>query len=454
MSNSFDLDIRNYTIRDIEKLFGLNENIDYKPADIEYKEADIRERLLTSGAVNNLFTADLISFLNKAKLWLLTLRCKEQKQTPTTLPNNLKMDAIEYLNSHITESRSDELINRPPTDYIMTRPDEYYAGTLNPLNNRVITKCLVIDSRFRDNIYSTPPSDFLVHLPSKLNKVVSMELSAIEYPLVTYTISAEKGNNYLVWQVGKESTENNNGLNTEIYGWQRAIVPDGNYTGSDLIAVLNSLIDPRDANGTSMYKDNAIGGTNDFKSFQNTWFKLTLDITSNGSGSAKVLVEPSEYAIVNKIIVNYVFFDFSLGPDFFPDGVDITKKLGWMLGFKKTKYKGIYFLSDSLCEVYQIRYMYLCIDDFTNNSNQLFITSQAKSDIDKNVLARISCRGQSYFSLLAHDDYSIISEPRKYFGPVDIKTLGVRVLDEYGRLTDMKNVDFSFCLTFKLLYDL
>jgi hypothetical protein len=84
----------------------------------------------------------------------------------------------------------------------------------------------------------------------------------------------------------------------------------------------------------------------------------------------------------------------------------------------------------------------------------MFISTQAKAAIDKNTLARISFRGQSYYTLVAQDDYSIITEPRKYFGPVDIQTLQVRLLDEFGRVVDMQNVDFSFCLTFKLLYDL
>ena len=38
MANNFDLDIRNYCIKDIEKLFGLQKNVKYTASDIELKK--------------------------------------------------------------------------------------------------------------------------------------------------------------------------------------------------------------------------------------------------------------------------------------------------------------------------------------------------------------------------------------------------------------------------------
>jgi len=60
----------------------------------------------------------------------------------------------------------------------------------------------------------------------------------------------------------------------------------------------------------------------------------------------------------------------------------------------------------------------------------------------------------SYFSLLMENDYNIVSEPRNYFGPVDIQRLRIRIYDERGNVLNMNNANFSFCLNFKLLYDL
>ena len=52
------------------------------------------------------------------------------------------------------------------------------------------------------------------------------------------------------------------------------------------------------------------------------------------------------------------------------------------------------------------------------------------------------------------NDYNIVSEPREYFGPVDIQKLRIRLFDEHGRILQMNNANYSFCLNLKILYDL
>jgi hypothetical protein len=51
-------------------------------------------------------------------------------------------------------------------------------------------------------------------------------------------------------------------------------------------------------------------------------------------------------------------------------------------------------------------------------------------------------------------DYNLVSEPRRYFGPVDIQRLRIRLYDEFGRILAMNQSNFSFSLTLKILYDL
>ena len=44
--------------------------------------------------------------------------------------------------------------------------------------------------------------------------------------------------------------------------------------------------------------------------------------------------------------------------------------------------------------------------------------------------------------------------PREYFGPVNITTFRVQLLDEYGRIVDLNNMDFSFCLQFTIVHNI
>jgi hypothetical protein len=92
-----------------------------------------------------------------------------------------------------------------------------------------------------------------------------------------------------------------------------------------------------------------------------------------------------------------------------------------------------------------INYFYLCVDDFINRSSITFHPTVTKSTIYPSTLARISPLVKPL---------QLISIPRKYFGPVDISRLRVRIFDDHGRILEMNGSNYSFSLIFKTLYDL
>ena len=99
------------------------------------------------------------------------------------------------------------------------------------------------------------------------------------------------------------------------------------------------------------------------------------------------------------------------------------------------------------------KYIFLCVDDFNNSSNSSFVNVFNQSVMNNDTLARISIKGKR-FHLLTNNEIDIVSEPKVYFGPVDIQRLRIRLLDEHGRTLKMDNTDYSFCLKLKMLYDL
>jgi hypothetical protein len=437
--DTLDLDINNYNINDIEKFFKLKPKSKYSESDIELKEYEIREQLLKSGHINKRFKTELIDFLNKAKQLLISVKCKDAdaETKPTTIPKNYKLDKLDAPLSRENHSRTDELINRPERQFIYSNPSEFFPGSLNPLNTRVITKTLNIDTRFRDNLYATQSSDFTMSIPNKFNKVVSMQLSSIELPIVFYNISESFGNNYLYIQVNYNSFNfTTTGLTEEKF----LIIPDGNYNSQGLIQTINKLLSPIDCCGNILYPDKIL-----------SYIRLSLDIDSNNSGTGKVSIKPIES---HKQFINSITLDFSKNRNGITDTTSILTKIGWNLGFIKPKYEGCtFYIADTIFEMSTIRYIYLAIDDFNNNANNQFISIFNKSILNPNILARISIKGASFDSI-KENNYSIITEPRQYFGPVDIQRLRIQIYDEYGRILNMNNSNYSFCLDFKLMYDL
>jgi hypothetical protein len=347
------------------------------------------------------------------------------------------MDTIDTPLSKEPHSRTEELIQRPETQYIHSNNSDFFPGVINPLNTRIITKCLNIDTRFRENLYTTQSSDFTLQLPMKLSKIVSMQLSSIELPVSFYSISASLGNNFLFINVNYNTFDlTKSGVIDQI----TVVVPDGNYNSNDFIDVINRELCPLNEDGTLLKPDSI-----------SSYIQLSLDISPGGSGTGKVTIKSTGDRAE---FINFFDLDFTRNIVGATDSMNLTSKIGWNLGFIKPHYaNSTIYVADTVIEPASIRYIYLSIDDYNNSSNNHFLSVFNNSMMNPNILARISLKG-SYFSLIMENDFNIISEPRRYFGPVDIQRLRIRLFDEQGRVLPMNNSNFSFCLDFKMLYDL
>jgi len=437
---NLDLDINNYSLKDLERFFKLKST--YNSNDVELKEYQIREQLLKSGHIDKRLKRDFIAFLTNAKNLIISAKCKPTEKPPTIIPKNYQLDTLNTPLSKIPLTRETELVQRAETQYVYTNNSDYFPGVINPLNKRIITKCLNIDTKFRDTLTTTQSSDFTIQLPTKLNKVVSMELSAIEIPFTFYNISNHNGNNFLYIKVicDPNAILNNNYCEKNIIHEEKVfIIPDGNYNANNLINKLNSIISPKDELG-SLSEPNSI--------FSYIHFKL--DITENGSGGGKVIVEPFGE---KGDIIKSINFDFTKNINGISDSTNIATRIGWTLGFNRAYYDNdFYYIGESVIDCNTNRYIYLSIDDYNKNSNNSFISVFNQSILNDDIIARISIEGS--LGLIKDNKIIFITEPRQYFGPVDIQRLRIRLFDEFGRILQMNGANYSFCLKLNLLYDL
>jgi hypothetical protein len=152
-------------------------------------------------------------------------------------------------------------------------------------------------------------------------------------------------------------------------------------------------------------------------------------------------------------------FDFVLDFQTTPEGLSdasspLPLKLGWLFGFRNGVYTGnSTYVSEGIVDMSGSRYLYLVVDDYNNNVNNSFFSAFHSSILNKNILARISTKN-SWFDILSQSNLNLVTTPRQYFGPVDIQKLKIQLLDEYGRVIDLHNMDYSFCLTLQSVYDL
>jgi len=101
----------------------------------------------------------------------------------------------------------------------------------------------------------------------------------------------------------------------------------------------------------------------------------------------------------------------------------------------------------------------LIVNDFNKNFTNNFETLYNKSLGRDNILARIPLKPVTYNSstqtslnISFHDGtHHAGSHSRTYYGPVDIEKIHISVVDDFGRIIDLNNMDITFELTFTCL---
>jgi len=93
--------------------------------------------------------------------------------------------------------------------------------------------------------------------------------------------------------------------------------------------------------------------------------------------------------------------------------------------------------------------LFLRIDDFNNNFKRTVISNNEDFLLSNNILAKIPI-GTASNTLLVQEDK--INKTRKYFGPVNIKKIRIKLLDRFGNVVNMNNNNYTFTLQLTQLY--
>jgi hypothetical protein len=135
------------------------------------------------------------------------------------------------------------------------------------------------------------------------------------------------------------------------------------------------------------------------------------------------------------------------------DVSEIYKKFGWILGYRKFEYSGeSFYITEGLYNPSYSEYIYFTLNDYNNSQSQNIIGMFSKSIVGSNILAMIPLTSSS-FNVCFDNGADFIEKKREYFGPVNIQKLKIQLLNQYGEVIDLNNMDFSFSLEFELGYD-
>ena len=117
--------------------------------------------------------------------------------------------------------------------------------------------------------------------------------------------------------------------------------------------------------------------------------------------------------------------------------------------YGKTKY-----ISDAQFDSTGSKYLLLVVNDFQKNREDFYINgSMAENNLcDSDILARIHIANIKH-SIGFDDNSDKILKERKYNGVITLEKLEFKLIDEYGLEIDLNNMDYSFALELKCLYN-
>lgn len=403
---NIDLNVDNYTINDMKLFIRLSNQEEYN----YYELKNCVDKKIQAISQLNLSLEEKSKIINFIKRIHFSLKDKLNIKGNNNLAGimdesysitDLQQD-IKKLSSVVQERREKEL------ESIYISPVN--QGVVNDLKRNIITSQLSIDTKFRKNYFSSKSSNFTINLATPLKNVISMKMSSMEIANIQHVISETLGTNG--FKVTKTPSSGSSVTAT-------IKVPSGNYDTTTLESTLTGV--STDVN-TLAYAGCSI-------SINSNTMRATISGTSNG--------DRLELDFQNLVHQN----------------APPMKTLGWVLGFRKRHYKGQQsYTGEGTVDLAGCKYIFLCINDFKNTTQDVCTILYENSFLRKHILARIPMR-EGKGAVLFDDTSDKITKKRHYFGPVNIDKLHIQLIDEYGMEIDMNYNDYSFALEFDILYE-
>jgi hypothetical protein len=473
--DSFLLNVNDYSDSELEDILMLT--YPYQQDDIIIKKNDLYVKLVADNSVNGEMKSKITNFLDIASNRLSKI-ISNGIQLSNTKPdkfNELK-NTMNVVGDHFMIKREQDIkeaYNSKTSDGLnIGSIGGAPPGIINPINYRTIKRAVNIDSRFRPNYYQTSSTDQKITLPYKFEKVINMRLASIELPLTYYSISQSLGNNVFVvnWDMSGGVFQNSAMVKLPDGDYQtyNTNIPNGS-GGSEIESIMNGsllssvAITPSGApyNGVTIQSDPSFN------------LRYTVDTTGGRSVFALDVSGISAVNLATLVSSGKLTYEIVFGVD--SNGGTVLNQplpffLGWELGYRMNVYESgpgsvvgsniilpASIVSEGICYIKGPQYIFIAIDDYNNNVNNYYISAYSDSINNRNILARINISngGNSkgaYQSTETDGFSSQINRSRNYFGPVNIEKLRITLYDDYGRIINLNNMDWSCSLMFECMY--
>lgn len=267
------------------------------------------------------------------------------------------------------------------------------------------TKYVNIDTRFQEDYNMQNYADVTFKLPQQISNVKSIKVTNIEIPGSFYPFSLRRRNTFFT------ITDNTSAVTVKI------MIEDKFYTKETLLSAISDRLTGMDIS-----------------------FEFLTD------DSYKLVFQNNSYT------KNYTI-RFNVDENGNLDKYNLKSKLGWCLGFREHTYllkSQNEIISEAILNVNPFTYLYVSVDDFHSHNPNSFIAPSVHSYMNPNIIGRVSLNPLSYsfggLIVANHLNGNLLTDTRTYEGKSDIQKFRIQILDEFGVVVDLNQMDFAFAL--------
>ena len=390
-AESFDFNINNYSISDLEKFLNLND--DYTTQDINEQIGVFSNKI--SSISDIIFKTNLKSFIEEVKSVLITRNKKNDiiAAGSTFIINDAKVPSVKQV-----------------------FPTDIAQGNITILKKKTTITTFCVNSLFRD-ISSNSATDCIYYLPYVVNNVTSMQVISMEVPQGIYLFSQSLASNTIYFKEYTNSTVTE-GL---------VVFPQGNYPSfsttvlPDIVTMMTAAINTQ--LGTAGR------------------FTVSIDLATN-----KITVTNSTFIFemyilhtgTNKNIYRTMGWILGFRQPAYVNQLTYTTE-------------SIYNITPT--EYLYLEINDFNVPQIASKVFGLFTNSYLDKNIIAKLDYTASTHYTTYNTISYDRDY-VVGSLREYYGPTHLQKLSIRLLDKYGNVADLNGLDFSFTLELKILYEL
>ena len=461
--DSFDFDINNYSIYNLIDFFKLSKN--YTRSELDTTEKNMINNIAKNNDISVSHKNDLLNFIQKSKRKLLENDKKPAiSSTRNNDSNNDNYETFDTINSNNNDIQnsfknvieSSKLVfDKKPVEafnnigkildplssaHQSLETTSIPSNSINGYGYKTIKENYIFNTRYRDDWYETPSTPCTFTLPKKINNIVSMTASAIQFPNTFYTFNNDQRTNQLYIH---EDETNKEGI---------VILPEGNYTIDEFPPALEKAINEQ------IVGYYIPGGPNRF----------TVSINNNQHAT---IISNSDYTFtMNTIKKRGIDVQQTCSPFYnsYPlntfDNSEVTLEnygaadyyvtMGFQIGYRHTLYEGRKsYTSESQFDPSYTDYVFFSVNEFATASITTTTYGVLPSFlVDKNILAVIPITNPPFYNTF-DSGANFIYKKRTYVSPISIKKIQVAFLTRNGLNINLHQNEYAFCLEMETIYN-